>query len=339
MTHDDKNWKDVAALLHEALPQIDKALSSANVQISSRKLKAFNIVRDTMLEVSDHKAFLLSQAHGRFLVIIGDWYRDRYGDAVDDDDVDGTFVSMVLIHGTPFAMRVPRTFRASADEPNMLWIGYPASVQTEEDPIGWIETSGVVGALSFEERDAVRNAALETGNLARSINFDLWSLEHEHDSTIAKLAGSVRADLQSSARNICGRHDASLRSAAWDTSQATEKALKLLIRQMGQAPPHTHILSELADQAERLGAGVIDRVTLAQIRSGPDATAIRYGGDMTLSDATSAYAAALPIIRQVLFETKPDTQCNMREARFKIQRPPWFNFDTVAFTKELRSKQ
>ena len=30
-----------------------------------------------MLEVSDRKAFLYSQAHGRFLVIIEDWYRDR----------------------------------------------------------------------------------------------------------------------------------------------------------------------------------------------------------------------------------------------------------------------
>ena len=70
-------WKRVAELLHEELPQIDDALSQANVPISSRKLMAFDIVRDTMLTVSDQKAFLVSEAHGRFLVIIGDWFRDR----------------------------------------------------------------------------------------------------------------------------------------------------------------------------------------------------------------------------------------------------------------------
>ena len=338
MTKNKKNWKNVATVIHEALPQIDEALSHANVPIPSRKLEAFDIVRDTMLEVSNFKAFLLSEAHGRLLIIIEDWYRDRYGDAVDDD-TDGVFVSMLLVHGTPFAMRVPRTFRASADEPNTVWIGFPASVQAEEDPLSWIHSSGLVSALSAEQLNVVRNEALENGNLVRSINFDLRALENEQNVAVADLAGSVRADLQSSARNICGWNDASLRSSAWDTSQATEKALKLFIRQKGQAPPHIHILSKLTDQAERLGAGVIDRTQLAQIPSGHGATDIRYGGDMTLSDAKNAYSAALPIIRQVLFEATPDTKYDIREARFKIQRPPWFKFDTIAFSRDLRSTQ
>lgn len=336
MTDDMKNWKEVAAVLHEALPQIDQALSQANVAISARKLKAFDIVRDTMLKVSDYKAFLLSEVHGRLLIIIGDWYRDRYGDAVDDDE-DSVFVSMLLVHGTPFAMRVPKNFKTSADEPNMIWIGFPASVQAEEDPLNWIESRGVVGGLSREELDVVRKAALETANLVRSIGFDVQSLEDEENLSIAELAGSIRADIQSSARNLCERSEAGLRSAAWNASQATEKALKIMIWRKGQTPPHTHELSALAERAENLGAEAIDRGKLALIPSGRDATDVRYGGEMTLPKAIDAYGAALSIIRQVLFEAKPDTEYNAREARFKIQRPPWFDFDTSEFSRKLRS--
>ena len=333
---DIKDWKKIASILHEALPQIDQALSQANVPISVRKLKAFDIVRDTMLEVSDYEAFLLSEAHGRYLIIIGDWYRDRYGNAVDYDE-DGVFVSMLLVRGTPFAMRVPKDFKTSTDETNMVWIGFPASVQAEEDPLSWIQRRGVVDGLSSEELDVVRKAALETANLVRSIGFDVRSLENDENLNIAELAASVRVDLQSSARNLCGQNEAGLRSAAWDASQATEKALKLLIWRKGQTPPYTHELSTLADRAESLGAGAIDRIKLALILSGRDATDIRYGGDMTLSKAADAYGAALAMIRQIVFEAKPGTEYNVREARFKIRRPPWFDFDTSAFSKKLRS--
>ena len=334
MTNEIMDWKEVVAILHEALPLIDRALSRENVPISARKLRAFDIVQDTILEVSDSEAFLLSEAHGRFLIIIGDWYRDRYGDAVDDDDA---FVSMLLVHGTPFVMQVPKGFKIPADEPNMIWVGLPASVQAEEDPLSWIQSRGVVGGLSSEELDVVRKEALETANLIRSIGFDVRSLEHEENLSIAELAGSVRADLQSSARNLCERNEAGLRSAVWDAAQATEKALKLLIKLKGQTPPHTHELSTLAEQAERLGADAIDRGKLALIPSGRAATDVRYGGDVTLSKAADTYGAALSIIRQVVFEAKPNTKYNIREARLKIKRPPWFDFDTSAFSKKLRS--
>ena len=335
VTDDIGNWKKVALILHEALPQIDQALSQANVPISARELKAFDIVRDTMLQVSDHKAFLINEAYGRFLIIIQDWYRNRYGDAVYDEN-DGVFLSMLLVHGTPFPMRVPRRFTISADEPNMVWIGYPASVQAEEDPLSWIQNRGVIRSFSGEELNVVRNATLDTANLVRSIGFDVRSLEYEDNLSIAELAGSVRADLQSSARNLCERNEAGLRSAAWDASQATEKALKLLIRREGQTPPYIHELSGLADRAESLGANAIDRGKLALIRSGRDATSIRYGGDITLSEAADAYGAALSIIQQVIFDAKPDTKFDVREARFKTRRPPWFDFDTGAFSRELR---
>ncbi len=244
---------------------------------------------------------------------------------------------MMVIHGTPFPMRVPKNFKTTAEEPNMVWIGFPASVQAEEDPLQWMENKGVVEGLSQREEEEARKAAKETANLIRSIWFDLRALEYESDADVSDLAGAIGSDLQASARHLCERSDAGLRSAGWDTSQATEKALKLFIRRKGQPPPFSHDLERLAACAEGLGALPIDRGTLAAIPSNRDATDMRYGGDVTLSAAKAAYEAALPIIRDLLFEAKPDTEYNVREARFKIQRPPWFDFDTEGFSAQVRS--
>ena len=328
------DWKKIAAVLHGELPKIDQRLTKEDVPVWARKLKAFDFVSREMLRVSDWDAFYISEAHGRLLIIIADWYRNRYGDAVDDNR-NLFFVSTLPIHGTPFALGVPLRFTLRGDKRNTSWLGFPASVQAEEDPLHWIERKEVVEALSCDELDVVRKAALETSNLVRSIGFDLRSLEEDKDSHIAELAGSVRSDIQSSARNLCSQTEAGLRSAAWDASQATEKALKLLVRRKGQTPPNTHKLSKLADQAESVGSDAIDRVMLALVPSGSDATGIRYGGDISLSKAGDAYAAALAIIKQVVFDAKPDVELNIREARILLQRPPWFDFDTNGFSKQL----
>ena len=328
-------WKKIAAVLHQELPKIDQALSQADVPISARRLLAFDVVRDTMIDAPDPDTFLVSAARGAVHVIIEDWYRNCYGDAVDDQK-NRTFAATLLIHKTPFALRVPLRFTMPGDEPNTDWLGWPASVQSEEDPLRWIESKGVVDALSSEVLDAVRDAARTTSNQVRSIGFDLRSLEQDPDSEIRDLAGAVLSDIQSSAQNLCGQNQAGWRAAAWDCSQATEKTLKLLIRQKGGTPPRTHDLFRLADQAESLGSEAIDRAKLALIPSGSDAAAIRYGGAMRLYKAADGYAAALEIIQQVAFDAKPDTTLNYREARLLLKRPPWFDFDTQGFSKKLR---
>jgi hypothetical protein len=164
MSEDIEQWHQIATLLHEALPEIDSVLSEANVSISDRKLKAFEIVRETMLEVSDEMAFLTSDARGRFLVIIAEWYRERYGSAVEMDD-DDQVVAVAMVHNTPFLLRVPKTFKLPPDDEGHIWLGFPASVQKEENPLGWLENQAVVKALGDAESQALREATTRTANL------------------------------------------------------------------------------------------------------------------------------------------------------------------------------
>ena len=150
-------------------------------------------------------------------------------------------------------MRVPASFKIAADEPNTVWIGYPAYVQKEEEPLNWIQSKGVVDGLSVDDLDTVRKEALEIANLTRSIDFDTRSTGEDPDSIIAQLVGSVRTDIQSSAKNLCGRNEATLRSSAWSASQATEKAIKILIRRYGKtSPPCSHKLPSLAQPPQQV---------------------------------------------------------------------------------------
>ena len=111
MVDEIQNWKTIAAIVHEALRQIDPLLSQENVPISARKLKAFDILQNAILEVPDYEKFWRSTAYGRFLVVIDDWYRDRYGNDAVHNDEDKVFVSALLVHGTPFACQSQEFFK------------------------------------------------------------------------------------------------------------------------------------------------------------------------------------------------------------------------------------
>ena len=337
MSDAEQQWEQVAAILHEALPDIDAILALENMPISERKRKAFGIIQETMLENSDNQAFYISDAYGRFLIIISEWYRDRYGEPENSNDGQH-FLSMVLIHETPFTLSVPKNIKTPPDDEGCIWIGFPASVQDEDLPIDWIENQAVLKKLDRASREKLLIAVTETANLVRSIAYDLRALEYDPDINLVELAEAIGANLQASARHLCAQNFGDLRESLWDLSQATEKALKLFIRRKGKTPPNTHDLNKLADQAESLQSSVIDRGVLARIPSNSGATNLRYGGRVELRGVIAAYESGLRISQQLLFEATPTSRYNVRNLRVKLRTPPWFAFDTETFIKNLRAR-
>ena len=156
--------------------------------------------------------------------------------------------------------------------------------------------------------------------MIRSISFDIRSLEGEKNPSIAELVGAVSADLQSSARNLCERNEARLRSATWDASQATEKALKLLFGEKDRRHLIATIFLNWQIKQRLWALRVIDRTKLSLIPSGHDATSIRYGGDMTLSKAIDAYDAALSSSDKLSSKPNltPNTICARRGSKFDV---------------------
>lgn len=326
---------EIVAIIYAEMPKIDRALSAANVAVSSRAQKAFEIIQSNMIRFTDYEAFLVSEMHGKLRVIVSEWFRDRYGKVADSDD-EKKFDSAVLVHDTPFIMRVPKNFSIAADEPNMWWIAFPAAVQKEENPIDWIQNQDLVGRLSSDTRNKLRASSSAVANLVRSAWFDLHALTYEADKTVSDLASSIITDLKNCAINLCERSEAGLRLCLWNASQATEKGLKLSIHRSGQTPPFTHDLRRLTDQAEALGVTPINRQLLGQVPSNKDATNIRYGGEVKIFRSIEAYNSALHLVRDLAYHARPTGQYNVREARFKIALPPWFDFDIDSFKYNLK---
>ena len=337
LNHDIQMWTEIVCALHEVLPEIDNALSQGNVPLSKRQHQAFHVIQHTMLRISDYEAFFVSEEHGRMLIIVQEWYRDRYGEDMDKDE-DG-FTAAIRIHSTPFIMRVPKIFKVVADKPNQIWFGFPATIQDEENPINWIESQSIVERLSPSERVTLEADTRKTAELVRAIGFDLRDLQHVDSNEIAALAASAASDLQSSARQLCHRNEAGPRQSAWNTSQAMEKALKLFILRKGGRPQPNHDLRGQADVTQEQGCPVIHSSKLDLIPSGSDATNLRYGGELSLSEALAAYDAALEIIAMVVYEARPARQMNVRNARFLIKQPPFFEFDTDTFIEQLKAQK
>lgn len=336
MTENIDQWKTIKSMLLDALPAIDEYLNEINVPLSRRSTQAFDVIQKTMLEVSDWEAFMLSPVHGQFHVLISNWYQKRYGrSAVKNDD---RFFSHALIHGMPFPMAVPKNFRIPDEDPKLQWIGFPASVQSEENCLQWIDGGPEFSTLSEEDHESLSAQCFDRANYIRSIGFDLHALEHDTDAAISGLAASVRSNLEGASRYLCQRRDSDLRHAGSEISQALEKALKLFLRRNGQTPPRSHDLAKLATLAETEGLYQMDRSDLEKIPSGSNAASIRYEGEIQFQLVVDAYDVALAIIARVVEACTPKSEINVREARFQIKTPPWFEFDQAEFLDQLNAE-
>ncbi len=333
---DDETWREIAGKIIEVLPQIDKMLSEANMPISKRSAVAFELVMEGKIEIEgDYEAFLLSDVHGRLRVIVSNWYRARYAAAVDTESA--CYETLIVIHGSPFLLLVPHTFSMPGEEKGTHWFAVPASVQDEEDPLDWISGGPTILQLSGTERSDLEAQTRKIGSSVRSIAYDLNSISSDAQSINRDLSASIIADLQTAARGLCGRDAGQLRNAGWNISQAVEKSLKLFIRRNGRTPKNTHDLESLAVRAEQCGLDTIDRALLSRIPSGSTATTMRYEGTYSLTDGLEAYFAAMEIMEPLAYAMREKKKYNVREARFLLKRPPWFEFDTEAFSAILQT--
>lgn len=323
----------MASFIADEMPKIDTVLAEAGIPLTNRKTKALETIRHVLI-VDNWTAFFLSEAYARIVALVDEWYQVRYSTAYEAST--DFFCSLVVIHHTPFPLHVPLTFSTLGEEMGTAWIGFQASVQKEENPLAWIGQGPNINALQETDREAILAQAVDTSNSIRSINFDLKTIQHEGSEVLRDLAISVLANLQSAAQNLCRWNKGQLLISGWELSQAVEKTLKLFIRRNGDIPKNTHVLAELADHADRLGAEKLDRVSLGEIPSGAKATSLRYGGEYTIQNCLSAYRSALEIIEKLAFAVQIKAEIDIREARFLI-KSPWINYDTDSFLHALKS--
>ncbi len=305
--NDDTYWHQVVASIEEALVEIDAELTNQNMPLRKRKVVALDYLKKHMFQVDDWSSFWVSEAYARIMAVVDNWYHVRYGSAFKGET--NNFHSLVVIYNFPFPLHVPLTFSIPGEEKGTVWVGFPASVQKEENPLEspvWISQGPNIDGPDVD-RDELLLQATKNASSIRSINFDLRTLKSDTDEASRDLAKSILVDLRNAAQNLCGREEGQLRNAGWDLCQTVEKVMKLYIRRNGDAPEQTHKLPDLAAHAENFGVE-IDRETLNRIPSGKQAVNLRYAGIYPIQDGLTAYCSALEIITELAFSVQSRRQ-------------------------------
>ena len=332
---DTDTWDQIASTIAENLQEIDEAFAQTNMPLKKQKMMAQDVINKHMLQIVDWEEFLVSEDYARVMALVDDWYRKRYGSAFETERDD--FHSLIIIHDKPFPLYVPLTFSISGDEEGTAWVGRPASVQKEENPLKWVMHGPNINTLSHSQRNKLLAQATENSNFIRSINFDLRTLYSGSNEACRDLAEAVLADLQNAAQNLCKRQNGALRNAGWELCQAVEKVLKIYIHRHGNTPAKHHKLFDLAQDAENLGTLKINKLALKYIPSGSLAANLRYGGEYKIENGLKAYHSALKIIKEIALAVQIKTDYNIREARFLI-KSPWISYDTKTFLETIKTK-
>ncbi len=115
------------------------------------------------------------------------------------------------------------------------------------------------------------------------------------------IANAIRYDLSVSAAACCGiRPDYG--QSRWNSLQAAEKAMKLIIMSNGTSPPRVHILSDLEKITSAFGVSISDDILQAiQCSAG-----VRYGQIQSgMTEAAKAHMKAFEIVSTVIAKLAP----------------------------------
>lgn len=315
--------------LEEILPVIDGWLSSIPPH-ERPLLAAIEFVRNFVLEVEqagerivpnvdESTDFVAQPWFAKIFRPISEWYRDRYGAALDSP-IDDKLHGVVVISGAPFALEVPATvFRP--DKPGETdWVSWPDKILDNEASLNWL-----VGAPNLEKFDEIRRSEVEANVLEiaialRRIRSRLLGVPMS-DDVMKGLIGGILPSLEQAAKYVLRRNRESLQKSYWELQMACEHALKAWQRNKTGNFTETHDLFLLWDDIPDAHAA-LPREVLEIVPRGKELMNLRYsqGERHDLMEWFGCYRSVLRIAGDTL---KPMIHLNLGDAQFLIGRLPW----------------
>lgn len=317
--------------LHEELVHIleaiDAGLSARHVPVARRPFEAaVEFVRDFVIEYDDgetrHKPensahFVLEPWFRGVYRPVVDWYRDRYGEVVDDHG-GRTIDGVVLAHGTPFRIKVPTAIISPGRPGKTIWVQYPDAVLDGENVADWlINPPGMDPA----ELSAVRTSITEVATGLRSVWTKLLTSGGDDEERLNLQAG-VLAHLEDAVDRILSYRRGDLQRACHEVQMACECAFKALLKQKTGGPINeTHDLFVLYDRAQPYGLS-LDRDLLKRLPRWQEMTKLRYAVRPSLiAECFDYYRTALKVTTAAI--AAMDRVVEMGNARLEIARAPW----------------
>jgi len=125
--------------LQEHLPFFDELLSSTNVPLNQRPLRAaFLFVQHCVIAVEGDKDKEHPLGKRWFKLLyeaVVQWYAARYSGAMRKKD--SYALALISVFNTPFRVQVPLTL-VEPEENNQMWVTFPKEVLPSENVLEWI---------------------------------------------------------------------------------------------------------------------------------------------------------------------------------------------------------
>lgn len=263
-------------VIEDHLPFFDELLSSTNVPLSQRPLRAALLfVEHCVIEVEgdDRKRPLGKRWFKAIYEIVAKWYDDRYAAAMGQ--MENSAPGLISIFNTLFQITIPLTLIEPA-KPHTVWVTFPKEVLSGEHVLEWLVNPPNLERMSTQELSRLTNNIVDVATATRSIRINVMTAT-DPCKDFQLLIGSIPLHIDRSIEDVLKRDDSSTGLAVWEMHLAVEKSLKLLIRQQGTMHRNTHDLLELSELAIELLSLNIDIDALRKLPSHQEAIQARYG--------------------------------------------------------------
>ena len=247
------------------------------------------------------------------------WFQKIYGAESVEGKGNPPLEGVVLIRGTPFALRVP-AYRTKVQKEGLeAWMYFESGIGEGEDALRWLVAGPDLSVLDAQSRGAVDKCVSEIAMALRAIHFHRMGVTN--GPAAEGLADAARGYLESGARRIRSGKAEELGPAWFDLQMACEAALKLVLLRSTGGYPRSHLLLDLLSDASIHGVAFDP----ARIKSWPDFKTMsdfRYaqgstGGIVRLFEA---YRIAVDLVAAAMATISTPLGSG---AGFLLRRPPW----------------
>ena len=301
----------------------DRKLGEAHVPIPDRAFRAACMLMELgaiRVEGKSKENFLEEAWFADIHRLAANWYRDKYGDAIERPA--NTITGVFLNSGVARELQIPTTLSRVEEQGESAWLIFPVDVQEEEDPMTWVVHPPNLEAMEPVERDLLRNQIVKIGTWLRSIHLDIRTAERS-DRIIGGLASDVMTHLQDSAAHILQPDQTRLRLACWEAHQAAEKSLKVISRQREGKHKKWHDLGKLYKHLALSGNIPLSERLIDKLPTGQAVIKMRTneGQEVRLLDSIRVYRAALLFVRQCT--SVMPRKWSIRNSRILLKKAPF----------------
>lgn len=309
-------------LLEMQLPVFDKILADVRMPLSIRPIQAaIYFVEHCIIKINgDNKENYLEKEWFRIIYqLINNWYVERYADAIKKN-TDHSATGIVLIHNTPFQLKIPLCVNQEKQGEDCRWICMPISILKNEDVTNWIHNKPNMDKLGEDEKEILIK---DISFLAESIRLIHINLKCNYLTSEAfNLAASIPVHLDKAALDIFSLESIRISNSYWETHLALEKSLKILILQNGLKNKKTHNLKELCKIANSIEEINIDVSDLSLFLSDKESIQMRYGGKVhSIQEAITNYYNAAKVVAAITRQLK--RPFDLKNVRLLIKQPNW----------------